>query len=253
MGFCFFTLTHVFADENIYSADSYNKNLSQTSNIPSSDFDSDYWHYQKNDTKRYLLTVGGITVAFMLTGVGILYLLPSSITNWDTGGSAISNLGSKWHTNVMNSPVYDRDAWFLNYITHPYWGAIYYMQGRNGGLGPLGSFMVSAFASTFLWEFGVEAFAEKPSIQDLFLTPIMGSFLGEGFWQASQSIKQNNEEVFGSKALGWTLLTIMDPGFLLIEKTGLRNIVRRQSTHQNYTSYGVSNNTMILRMKFDLN
>jgi small subunit ribosomal protein S1 len=52
----------------------------------------------------------------------------------------------------------------MNYVAHPYWGAVYYMQGRNAGYGPLGSFLVAFTASTFMWEYGVEAFAPSKHI-----------------------------------------------------------------------------------------
>ncbi|WP_203249645.1 MULTISPECIES: DUF3943 domain-containing protein [Cysteiniphilum] len=66
------------------------------------------------------------------------------------------------------------------YIGHPYAGAIYYMAARDSGFGEFESFLYSAFISTFFWEYGVEAFAEVPSIQDLIVTPVDGWLLGVG-------------------------------------------------------------------------
>jgi hypothetical protein len=40
------------------------------------------------------------------------------------------------------------------------------------------SFLFSTSMS-MMWEYGFEAVAERPSIQDLFITPILGSLLGE--------------------------------------------------------------------------
>ncbi|MCL2567452.1 MAG: DUF3943 domain-containing protein [Alphaproteobacteria bacterium] len=252
MFFLFLLLqTALFADEAVYSKDAYDRhdNSQITANIDS------YWYLQKNDTKRYLAVVGAGAVVAMIGGVAILWMLPEEVTKWDKSDASISNLGSRWVDNIKAAPVYDKDEYWLNYIAHPYWGAVYYMQGRNAGLGPFGSFMLSTFASAFMWEYGVEAFAEIPSIQDLFVTPIAGAFIGEGFFYASQNIKANDEEVLGSKALGWTLLTIMDPAFLIIEKTRLREYVRKDKTpDEHYSSWGVgNNNALMLRTTFHLN
>ena len=65
--------------------------------------------------------------------------------------------------------------------------------------------------STFFWEYGVEAFAERPSIQDLIVTPVCGSILGEGFYLAKRHIKDNNDELLGSVTLGKTVVFLMDP------------------------------------------
>ena len=49
--------------------------------------------------------------------------------------------------------------------------------GPGARLGPWSSFAYSAFASA-AYEFGVESFFERPSIQDLIVTPIGGALLG---------------------------------------------------------------------------
>ncbi len=78
-------------------------------------------------------------------------------------------------------PRVDEDGVVLNYVMHPYFGAIYYMTARSSGFKAVESFMYSALMSTFFWEYGVEAFAEKPSTQDLILTPVLGSVMREGY------------------------------------------------------------------------
>ncbi len=81
-----------------------------------------------------------------------------------------------WGNNVGN-PRFDPDQWWVNYIVHPYWGATYYIRARERGFGALGSFAYSALLST-LFEFGIEAFYERPSYQDLIVTPVVGSLIG---------------------------------------------------------------------------
>ncbi|MFZ2890098.1 DUF3943 domain-containing protein, partial [Sulfuricurvum sp.] len=51
---------------------------------------------------------------------------------------------------------------------------------RNDGLSIGESAAFSTLMSTFFWEYGYEAFAEVPSIQDLIFTPLVGSLFGEG-------------------------------------------------------------------------
>ena len=155
----------------------------------------------------YKNTIGlvGVSVATM----GILYLMPTSFTNWDDDDH--KNPFSKWWRNVSHRPVWDKDDFFLNYVTHPYAGAVYYMGARSAGANAKYSFLYSFALSTFFWEYGIESFAERPSIQDLIVTPVFGSLLGEGFYQAKRTLLDNNRELWGSRALGQTAIFLMDP------------------------------------------
>lgn len=146
-----------------------------------------------------------------VVGVGILYLMPESVTNWDKSDIKPSTLFGDWWDNVSSGPVVDKDDWFLNWITHPYWGAVYYMSARSAGANAPYSFLFSVIASTFFWEYGVEAFAEVPSIQDLFITPIVGSIIGEGFYASKRHILNNDYRLLGSKAFGHVVVFLMDP------------------------------------------
>lgn len=161
--------------------------------------------------------------------MGLLYLMPSSFTNWDDEDDR--NPLSKWWYNVSHGPVWDKDDFFLNYVTHPYAGAIYYMGARSAGASPAYSFLYSFALSTFFWEYGLEAFAEKPSIQDLIVTPVIGSLLGEGFHLAKQHIVENDSRIYGSRILGKTALFLMDP---ITEVTNLL-FDESQEPAQNYT------------------
>ena len=63
-------------------------------------------------------------------------------------------------------------------MLHPYWGAAYYVRGRERGLNRTQAFWYSTLLST-IFEFGAEALVENVSIQDLLFTPTLGSLLGE--------------------------------------------------------------------------
>lgn len=140
---------------------------------------------------------------------GILYMLPESVSKWDK--SKMKDLGQNWRDNVKEGPVVDKDDWAINFIGHPYSGAAYYQIARHSGLGPWGSFGYSVVMSTFFWEYGVEAFAETPSIQDLIITPVIGSIMGEVFYRTEQKIRANDGKVAGSKKLGSFLMIVMNP------------------------------------------
>ncbi len=139
---------------------------------------------------------------FMITTIGILYLLPESVTKWDPEQANSDNLGAKWKQNIQDGPVIDEDEFVINYIGHPVSGAIYYSMARNDGLDPFESFMFSFVMSSFVWEMGYEAFAEIPSIQDLISTPVVGAFLGEYMYCLEKELDKNGGIVWGSKSLG---------------------------------------------------
>ncbi len=179
------------------------------------------WQRELN-IKKYTSTDKNIitstrNVALAALGVaGVLYLMPESVSKWDK--SKMKNLPKNWEENVKAGPHMDKDDWMINYIGHPYSGAAYYQVARNEGLSMMQSFGYSVLMSTFFWEFGVEAFAEQPSIQDLFATPIVGSILGEIFYRAEQKIKANNGELLGSKRLGAFAMIVMNPMGVVADK-----------------------------------
>lgn len=143
--------------------------------------------------------------------MGLILALPEDVSNWDKDEMKLDALGNKWKENVSAGPVVDKDDWAINYIGHPYAGAAYYTMARHRGLSKMQSFGYSVFVSTFMWEYGVEAFAETPSVQDLIITPVIGSLVGEQFYQWDKKVRANNSEVLGSKVLGTTVLTLMNP------------------------------------------
>jgi hypothetical protein len=157
------------------------------------------------------LGVAGIGAA------GILYMLPESVSKWDHK-KLKGNLGSKWKDNVKDGPVWDDDDFAINYIGHPVAGAAYYQVARNLELSPMQSFGYSVIMSTFFWEYGVESFAETPSIQDLIITPIIGSLMGELFYRLEKSIQENRGEVWGSRTLGKVVMVLLNPAGALSDQ-----------------------------------
>ncbi|MFW7522730.1 DUF3943 domain-containing protein [Vibrio ostreicida] len=161
------------------------------------------WNYLKGQT----YTILGLSVAT----VGLMTLLPESVTKWDEEDRDLSGLGSKWVDNVSSGPTWDRDEHFLNYVMHPYFGGVYYTAARHSGFNEFESFLYSATMSTFFWEYGVEAFAEIPSWQDLFITPFFGAVVGEIMFEAEQDIITTGREVWGSRTAGDVTLFFLNP------------------------------------------
>jgi len=128
---------------------------------------------------------------YQFAAVGILYVLPERITNWSDEQKDEYDF-DRWAENVRN-PVWDDDAWYVNYVLHPYWGSAYYTRARERGFGKAESFLYSALLSTG-YEYGVEALFEHPSIQDLIVTPIAGSLIGWAVEPVRERIKVKGPE-----------------------------------------------------------
>jgi hypothetical protein len=142
--------------------------------------------------------------------VSILGAMPSSITNWEEDEDK-PNLSEKWIDNVTTGPYWDRDDWYLNYLAHPYFGGVFYQSARKSGYRQWDSFIYSFMMSTFYWEYGIESFAEVPSIQDLVVTPVLGWVYGEWAFNTERNIWLNGGTVLGSEFLGNTSLFLLDP------------------------------------------
>nr|WP_220488575.1 DUF3943 domain-containing protein [Aliivibrio sp. SR45-2] len=171
-------------------------------------------HYLRVSDQRdwdYLLAQSYTILGLSVATVGLMTFLPESITKWDSEDSSLKGLGSKWKDNVTAGPVWDKDEHFLNYVMHPYFGGVYYTAARHAGFNEFESFLYSTTMSTFFWEYGVEAFAEVPSIQDLFVTPFFGAVVGELMLQQELSITANGGEVLGSDTLGSVSLFFLNP------------------------------------------
>lgn len=147
---------------------------------------------------------GGIGLGMMAT----LMAVPRTVTKWkgDYVQDAISNLGRAY----TQPPVWDQDHWQLNYVGHPYAGGLYYNTIRAQGGNPFQSLLFSTFIST-AWEYLLEATAEQPSIQDLFVTPLVGSAIGELSHQATLKMKKNGYTITEK-----VVVTIINPMYVLL-------------------------------------
>nr|WP_315250351.1 DUF3943 domain-containing protein [uncultured Flavobacterium sp.] len=181
----------------------------------------------KRDYKRLGITTGMYAGTAVLA-FGILWAMPESASNWDKEEIREKGILWKWKENVKAGPIWDKDDWVLNWITHPYSGGVYYMTARSSGFNIFESFLYSALMSTCFWEYGIEAFAEIPSKQDLIITPVLGSVVGEGFFYAKKSILKNDHQVLKSRFLGYTTLILIDPFNTILDGLGYQEKVKTQ-------------------------
>lgn len=147
----------------------------------------------------------------LLAGVGMMVTLlknPPVDLNWDkeSGSSSMKDMPKKWKRNVSRGPVSDNDPSIVNYMFHPYVGGCYYVMARESGYSKGKSFIFTLFTSTVFWEYGIEAFYEVPSSQDLITTPIAGAIVGELMYRARQKLEKSRfRHTLVGKILRFTL------------------------------------------------
>lgn len=166
----------------------------------------------------------GMLFGSQIVAAGIIYTMPESVSSWSSEQKR--NTFKKFADNVFD-PVFDKDKLYINYLLHPYWGATYYIRGRERGLDKVPALVYSTLMSA-MYEFGVECFFEKPSIQDLIVTPVAGTLLGAILFEPWR------ESIKGKSELRWydhAALVVTDP--LGVLSLGIEKI------------FGISSTTMV--------
>lgn len=130
----------------------------------------------------------GLVFAAQGITVGLLFALPERTSNWDR--SALGNFGNNIKEAFRQPPVIDGDKWYINYIGHPYQGACYYNAYRSQGA-KIWQASLFCVGHSVMWEYLIESGFERPSIQDLIVTPCAGILLGELFHFASVRMSRN--------------------------------------------------------------
>jgi hypothetical protein len=90
-------------------------------------------------------------------------------------------------------------------------GSYFYVWGRQSGLSWQESAVLTTLMYTFFWEYGWEAFAEVPSTQDLIITPLLGSLLGEGTNYLYNKVIENDGKIYNSYILGGIGRALLNP------------------------------------------
>ena len=175
----------------------YGRELSWTYSEP-------WWHGLWINTAIY-------AGAFIST-LFVLECLPEDATAWNREEIQKDPFYTRWFNNIFKKgPEWDHDKFYFNYILHPYAGAVYFMAARTCGFNFWQSMLYAACISTIGWEFGIEACMERPSYQDIFITPLVGSLIGEGFYRLKRQIVDRDYEVLGTKIMGHLLAFFLDP------------------------------------------
>ena len=142
----------------------------------------------------------------------VLECLPEDATSWNRSELQKDPAQKRWFQNIFKrGPEWDHDNPIFNYVLHPYAGAVYFMSARSCGFNFYQSLLYCACISTIGWEFGIEACMERPSIQDIFVTPLVGSALGEMFYKLKRHIVSNDYRLWGSPVIGNIVAFLVDP------------------------------------------
>lgn len=151
---------------------------------------------------RNLSVVSVALLGAQIVTLSILTQFPATSTGWGEG--SFDNI----LRHDFQGPVWDGDPWYWNYVTHPLAGAEYYLLARNRGVSWYWSLAYAAGMSAF-WEGVTEAYYERPSGQDLLVTPLAGSFIGEVRYQVKVNLLQGQ----GLRAAPWRVVTavLLDP------------------------------------------
>jgi Domain of unknown function (DUF3943) len=149
-----------------------------------------------------------------LLGITVLMILPKEVTKWspDWAQDAWRNM----KRSLSAPPVWDDDDWQLNYIGHPIAGSYYYNSLRSQNASIFHSFLF-ATAQSFIWEYFIEATAEKPSTQDIIVTPIAGAILGESTHRLTMNMRRNGFNFFEK-----VFVVVFNPMFVLNNGFGPR-------------------------------
>ncbi len=103
-------------------------------------------------------------------------------------------------------PVWDNDSLSWNYGVHPIMGSFSYLAYRNKHAHWAEAFAGAAVNSA-IYEYLIAGGTQQPSINDLIVTPVLGSLLGEGIYQVKKRILRDQH-------LNWVekiFLTVTDP------------------------------------------
>lgn len=163
------------------------------------------------DWHRLKVNTAILTGAFAGTLL-VLECLPEDATAWNRAELQDVPLFKRWHQHVIEQgPEWDHDKFYFNYILHPYAGAAYFMAARSCGFNFWKSAFYCSLISNVGWEYGIEAFMERPSIQDLLITPIVGSCIGESFYRMKRKLVSSGYRLFNSSFWGTIAAFLLDP------------------------------------------
>lgn len=163
------------------------------------------------DWHRLWINSAVMATAYVGT-LGVLECLPEDATTWNRAELQQTPPFTRWYQNVFKKgPEWDHDNPVFNFVLHPYAGAVYFMMARSCGFNFWRSLLYCSIVSNIGWEFGIEAFMERPSYQDLVITPVAGSLIGECFYLIKRHIVSHDYTLLGNRILGNVVVFLIDP------------------------------------------
>ena len=193
----------------------YESNMSDDNNYQISLIESEQDVTNKINPKYEKLIIELAYLQVLAVGtIGVIAVLPEGVSNWTEEDKTFADgqeLLAKHAENIAKGPVVDNDSVAINYLGHSVAGSYFYVWGRQSGLSWQESAVLTTLMSTFFWEYGWEAFAEVPSTQDLIITPLLGSILGEGTNYLYNKLMDNDGKIYDSIILGGIGRTLLNP------------------------------------------
>ena len=159
------------------------------------------WLYddpQYNPKSPWWKPAAGVVVGNFVTAAFNRYVLNSGFCN--IGWQSIKN-------NWNDGWEWDRDRFGVNFIQHPYSGALSFNHGRVEGYNFYES-VPFAFGGSLMWEQTMEN--TRPSFNDLINTTINGSFLGEIMYRLSSDVLDDRRSG-GKRVFREILAGLLDP------------------------------------------
>jgi len=142
-----------------------------------------------NRSLFHKIAIGTVySLAFDFISGSVLYFSPRQFSHWSD--HHWETIKTNLNTAFAEPPVWDHDKWYVNYVGHPYQGAFYYNSLRSQGVKCWISAVFTVFQSA-LWEFVLEGQYERPSANDLIVTPVLGVLFGEFFHQLTVKFSKN--------------------------------------------------------------
>lgn len=136
-----------------------------------------------------------------------LFMYRSDFSNWNH--SELWEFKKHYHNAYTLPPVIDKDDFIGNFVEHPYQGTLDYNALRSQGARPWQAALFVTLHST-LFEYVIEACEERPSIQDLIVTPLGGMIFGEMIHCVTMEMSKN-----GFKWYEAITVTILNPMFVI--------------------------------------
>lgn len=103
-------------------------------------------------------------------------------------------------------PVWDSDDIQWNYFVHPGMGSFSYLAYRNRR-GHWAEAFAGAALNSAIYEYLIAGATQQPSFNDLIVTPILGSVLGEGIYQVKKRMLKDHRLTLFEKIF----ITASDP------------------------------------------